>query len=161
MQLEKQLLIEDIVINIKRIEPTFFDTFKDRIKSGDYIEIENAIKDGSDFLLKGLVTSPKYGSIVAEAMELSNSIDFSKFDPNSEDDLVKLQEYIEDEVAFSPVALAVLVVVAAVVWEAAAVVNVVAAVTFHWKAWATSFESANKKGLAKEYLIVDISNAFK
>lgn len=162
MQLEKQLLIEDVISNVNRIEPTFFDNFKDRIKGGDYIEIENAIKNGSDILLKGIIMSPKYGILAREAMELSDSVDFSKFDPSNESDLKMLQEYLQqDDVAFSPVALALFVVVAVAVWEAAIVINVLAAVTFHHTVWGTDFKSMHKESLTKEYLIIDICNAFK
>lgn len=163
MEKDKQLLINDIISNIKNTNPYFFENFKKEIESADYVKIENAINNGAEELLKGLLKSEKYGSFIREALILTEKIDFSTFDLNNENDLKKVQQYFTDELnqAILAVAAVVAVVVAAVVWEAAGLVNVVAAVTFHYKAWATSFEHFNKQKIAKEYLIIDISNVFK
>ncbi|WP_018675840.1 hypothetical protein [Riemerella columbina] len=163
MEKDKQLLINDVIQNINNKNPYFFENFKKDIKSGNYIKIENAINHGSDELLKSLLISKKYGNSIREALILTEKIDFTTFDFNNEDDLKKIQQYFTDEIeqTILVVAAAVAFVVAAVVWEAAGLVNVVAAVTFHYKAWATSLEKFNKQKISKEYLVTDIANVFK
>ncbi|MRM97592.1 hypothetical protein D1Z97_09805 [Riemerella anatipestifer] len=161
MEKDKQLLINDVIENIKNANPYFFENFKKDIKSTNYIKIENAINYGADELLKGLLKSEKYGNSIREALILTERIDFTTFDFNNKDDLKKVQQYFTDEVEQAILVVAVAVVVAAVVWEAAGLVNVVAAVTFHYKAWATSLEQLNKQKISKEYLVTDISNVFK
>lgn len=121
----------DVHANILALDPTFFVDFKTEIASDDYKRIEAALDDASVMITTALASSSKYGAAYSVYQKAMQNLNMANYDLSKAADRAQFQQDLTNEVKNNNpqaigVALAVAVVVAAVVWEVAAIVNVVA-----------------------------------
>jgi len=126
---------DELVSNVRISNPDFFSKFEKVIKSDNLYEIKSVLVEGSKLIVNFLLNSEEYGSyteqarsFVANNKEKYDLSDKDGIDKLSEDLRQKLYETNPELLEPSAIALTFAAVVALVVWEGAAIINVLAAV---------------------------------
>ncbi len=156
---ELEQIHDEIFLFINEKNPSFVAEFGDAIHSKNFFEIQKKLNEGGQLVKEALSSSKKYGDIYKEhSANVSNII--SKREASSKEDFKNLADaykldLLNKKQSEGAMAVVVFVAVAAVVWEAAAIVNVVAAFTVGVWAYAVM---ANKPSddLNQNLLIKDL-----
>lgn len=162
--------INEIVASINKLDPNYFTHFKSTINSGDLYLIREEMAKASKIIQSSIMSSEKYGAYISQATaiaeasqseyDFSNPAEVDAFAENIETQLLENNAELSQRTI---VALAAVVVVAVVVWEAAAFVNVAAVATVAAWAWAV-VESAHHGGkgdLRGDDVVVAVSTNYR
>lgn len=176
---QKKDLMYDLIQNIKASNSSYFTEFEKMIKSDDYNTISEALKNSADVMLQAGLVSAKYGKYYKEALALTKDADVSKFDLKTEEGRKSFRDFLVTkknvEVNEEAIALAFFIVVAVAIWEAAALINVIAVTTVaaatiavdvtvavhytHTKTKTTSLESMGGS-MHGEKIVYELANNF-
>jgi hypothetical protein len=179
-----QEFIDEMIVQIKQIDPTYFDQFKAQIQSDNMYGIELAIANGTKMIEAAGYRSEKYAGMfkLQHALEVKK-VDFSKaefqnLDLKTAEGVEKFKKILkkdylidlDDEqykVACAPFgAVCVVILVAAVyntaaaIHTAAAAVNAVAVVAAYLKVGLWGGFNAEMTGTAYDQLISEIAQTF-
>lgn len=135
---QKRIIMDTIEMAIERYNPNYFDNLKSNLEAAAIDDYHNILNDAAVDIILGLLKTPAYTEVMSNQIGLdTSSTDFIEIVSGNNKDMLKI--YIANS---NPnptelcVALFVGVVVAVIVWEAAAAVNVVVVATICLKAWA-------------------------
>lgn len=168
----------DIVQNIKQVDPTYFDRFKEKLSSDNMADVEGALAEASDRIFVAGLGSQKYKSLFGLGQNLiDNPADaelLRTIDGSTEEGRAQIIEIIKRNTPNGNgtqgcVAVAVAFSIALAVYTAIAVANVIAAATVFvyaglvlWtktKVW-TGAERTGLTDTSREIFVAQISDAF-
>lgn len=173
---ERAKICDEIIHLIKASNPKYFDEFKRVIESDNLYEINKALVGASSLTIKQLKTIPKYSAVTKDALaymknnkskyNLKNKSDAGKMAKDLNMSLSKssvvLRKSSQGSTQEEAIALAVAAVVAAVVWEVAVAVNVVAVATVGYKVLAVwgAEGTESESGLDNELVVAAIAENY-
>ncbi|UGU15381.1 hypothetical protein LS482_17070 [Sinomicrobium kalidii] len=167
---------DDLIQEIKKIDPGYFDTFKEQMTSNNVYAIEHQLEEGREMLTKAGLQSEKYKKVFEYTRKVSSDMKLQNIDFRSEKGIKEIKGYAEsyfkrestDVQAACVPAAAVCVVVALAVWEAAVTVNVTAVGTVAGAIYATLVykasiywaEVASAPAITREAFVTELENTF-
>jgi hypothetical protein len=161
---------------VKNLSPNYFNNLLEAIKSKDNYAIDESLNTGAKLLQVALATSIEYSYFLNIPDTALATIDFKPYDLSKQSDLNNLVSLLAGKMKSLPqitnpnnkICLAIAVVVALVVWEAAAIVNVAAIATVYAAVYAkVCFWGSSLRGTTdissgvsfqRELIIKNISN---
>lgn len=156
---------DEIVINIKSFDETFFEEFEKMIYSKDVQKIESALELAGEKVLVGLSLSKKYNSAYTEVEKILNKVEKN---PNITQE--EMETFLKDTFEFDDIpqseeaiALALVLAIAIVALLAAAVTHAVAAAFVLVVAAAgvkDIIAAKQKTDLSQELIVMSIYNNF-
>lgn len=174
---------EEIISQIKKFEPAYFDQFKKQIQSDNLFKIQLAVENGAKMIRIAGLTSQKYGGIFKLADKLSDkkvdlaAEDFKNLDTSKEEDMKKFKSLLKErysididdsdyKVACTPalaICVALLIGGVIAVTVAAVLVEVYAGAIF-WGPSAEGFGGGSSQlgnaYLQNNYIIADLAKSF-
>lgn len=92
-------LADDLIKNIKDINPNFFSKFQQKIKSDDYFEVQSILKESGDILQQAGLLSQKYGNVFRLGTKILNNpnllAQIKQIDISTEQGKIQLGELIK------------------------------------------------------------------
>lgn len=180
-QKQRSLLSAEIVKGINILDPTYFKRLKNVIQIGNFDEISEILSEGSNLYIKSGLISKLFSKAFQISLNIADEIDLNKYNINTKAGVQELKRTVDFNLKTksSPSylgqpnkeqCLVGFVVVAGVVWEVVAVVNVALVATIYTKVLAIegtkSIQSSSVKllgdsnpSITKEILITEIINS--
>ena len=179
VEIERSKMIQEVMVEIKKMDASYLKSFGDVLRGKDLVAIHDKLGQATSIVNEAGLNTPHYRHAFLFANESLKGFDFKKYDLSKEDQVIEMQKNFRDEVMVKVddfkeqrlatcVALALAAVVAAVVWEVAAVVNVAVLLTVAAKTWAVWWAYKEQQGpigtmpdFTQEKVVSDIRIALK
>ncbi|HVI47778.1 MAG TPA: hypothetical protein VM802_23100 [Chitinophaga sp.] len=140
-----QAFYDDMIANIEKNDPGYFEAFKKKIATRNYTNVAEAMVEGGRAIFEAGLRSPKYNPFFSSIEEMAKSGDINRFDLRTPDGKQALAKYLSEKIKArqqlgsnavqnknldvqASIAVPIFVLWAAV-WDAVAAVNYAAAVT--------------------------------